>query len=101
MKALGQNPTPEELEVMLHDVDTDGSGTIDIDEFITMMAKRSKGNHCYNSLYGINKLQSQLWVSIWLVSSLLICLLDKVSWVIKISCIYIYMNHNDITSRGA
>lgn len=43
MRALGQDPTPEELEVMLHDVDTDGSGTIDIDEFITMMAKRSKG----------------------------------------------------------
>lgn len=44
MRALGQDPTPEELDVMLHDVDTDGSGTIDIDEFITMMAKRSKGN---------------------------------------------------------
>ena len=43
MKALGQDPTPEELDVMLHDVDTDGSGTIDIDEFLAMMAKRSKG----------------------------------------------------------
>ena len=47
MKALGQDPTPEELDVMLHDVDTDGSGTIDIDEFLAMMAKRSKGKVSY------------------------------------------------------
>lgn len=47
MRALGQDPTPEELEVMLHDVDTDGSGTIDIDEFIAMMAKRSKGGRSF------------------------------------------------------
>jgi len=55
MRALGQDPTPEELEVMLHDVDTDGSGTIDIDEFITMMAKRSKGT----TLLHIYKKKSQ------------------------------------------
>lgn len=44
MEALGQNPTEEELLVMVEDVDTDGSGSIEVDEFIMMMAKRSKGS---------------------------------------------------------
>lgn len=43
MRALGQDPTEDELEAMVEDVDEDGSGTIEVDEFIKMMAKRSKG----------------------------------------------------------
>ena len=41
MRALGQDPTEDELEAMVEDVD--GSGSIEVDEFIKMMAKRSKG----------------------------------------------------------
>lgn len=43
MRALGQDPTEDELEAMVEDVDEDGSGSIEVDEFIKMMAKRSKG----------------------------------------------------------
>jgi len=37
MKLLGQNPTPEELDKIIEEVDVDGSGTIDFNEFLIMM----------------------------------------------------------------
>lgn len=37
MKLLGQNPTPEQLQAIITEVDADGSGTIDFDEFLVMM----------------------------------------------------------------
>ena len=42
MRSLGQNPTESELEDMIADVDTDGNGTIDFPEFLTMMARKMK-----------------------------------------------------------
>lgn len=40
MRSLGQNPTEEELQDMINEVDADGNGTIDFEEFLTMMAKK-------------------------------------------------------------
>ncbi len=40
LKSLGNNPTDQELEEMIEEVDEDRSGTIDFDEFIEMMAKK-------------------------------------------------------------
>uniref|UniRef100_H2Z3W4 EF-hand domain-containing protein n=1 Tax=Ciona savignyi TaxID=51511 RepID=H2Z3W4_CIOSA len=37
MKMLGQNPSREELAKIVEEVDVDGSGTIDFDEFLIMM----------------------------------------------------------------
>ena len=37
---LGQNPTPEEMKEMVEEVDVDGSGSIDFDEFRLMMVKQ-------------------------------------------------------------
>lgn len=42
MNSLGQKPTPQELENMIREVDIDGNGEIDFDEFLTMMAKKLK-----------------------------------------------------------
>jgi len=42
MRSLGQNPTEDELQVMLNEVDSDGNGTIDFNEFLSMMAKKLK-----------------------------------------------------------
>merc|ERR1711997_411511 len=39
-RMLGQNPTEQELQEMVDEVDEDGSGTIDFDEFTQMMAKQ-------------------------------------------------------------
>ena len=38
MKSLGQNPTNAELESMINEVDIDGNGEIDFDEFLNMMS---------------------------------------------------------------
>ncbi|XP_077987791.1 uncharacterized protein LOC144442349 [Glandiceps talaboti] len=40
MRALGQNPTEAELEVMIAENDLDANGTIDFSEFCHLMAKR-------------------------------------------------------------
>ncbi|KAJ7841041.1 calmodulin [Mycena olivaceomarginata] len=40
MRSLGQNPTEGELQDMINEVDVDGNGTIDFNEFLAMMAKK-------------------------------------------------------------
>jgi len=42
MKSLGQKPTAAELADMINEVDADGNGEIDFEEFLTMMAKKLK-----------------------------------------------------------
>jgi len=44
MKSLGQNPTDLELQEMIEEVDEDGNGSIEFDEFLVMMAKKMKEN---------------------------------------------------------
>ncbi|KAJ8309338.1 hypothetical protein KUTeg_014212 [Tegillarca granosa] len=44
MRSLGQNPTEMELEAMIKEVDQDGNGEIDFEEFIQMMAETIDGN---------------------------------------------------------
>ncbi|XP_023682986.1 troponin C, skeletal muscle-like [Paramormyrops kingsleyae] len=42
MRMLGQNPSREELDAIIEDVDEDGSGTIDFEEFLVMMVQQLK-----------------------------------------------------------
>ncbi|KAG4033684.1 hypothetical protein MFRU_004g01880 [Monilinia fructicola] len=42
MKQSGQNPSEEELAQIIKEVDLDGDGTINFDEFISMMTGRTK-----------------------------------------------------------
>jgi len=43
MKSLGQRPSETELEKMVQAVDQDGSGQIEFNEFLQMMARRMSG----------------------------------------------------------
>ena len=45
MRSLGQSPTETELQDMINEVDTDGSGTIDFPEFLNLMAKKARVYH--------------------------------------------------------
>lgn len=40
MRALGFEPKKEEIKKMIQDVDKDGSGTIDYNEFLQMMTMK-------------------------------------------------------------
>ncbi|GFQ90411.1 calmodulin [Trichonephila clavata] len=40
MRSLGQRPSELELRKMVHMVDKDGNGTIEFDEFLSMMSKK-------------------------------------------------------------
>ncbi|XP_035213789.1 calmodulin-A-like isoform X1 [Stegodyphus dumicola] len=40
MRSLGQRPSEMELRNMVHMVDKDGNGTIEFDEFLSMMSKK-------------------------------------------------------------
>lgn len=42
MRSLGQRPTEQELKNMVREVDVDGNGTIEFNEFLQMMSKKMK-----------------------------------------------------------
>merc|ERR1719199_1650633 len=42
LKEVDQEVSPEELQHMINDVDFDGSGEIDFDEFLIMMTRKGK-----------------------------------------------------------
>ncbi|CAM5086013.1 unnamed protein product [Eretmochelys imbricata] len=42
MRSLGQNPTEAELQDMVGELDTDGSGTVDFPDFLSLMARKMR-----------------------------------------------------------
>ncbi|KAE8678970.1 Calmodulin [Hibiscus syriacus] len=42
IKSLNPNPTEEELQNMINEVDTNGNGTIEFGEFLNLMARKMK-----------------------------------------------------------
>ncbi|XP_074566659.1 calmodulin-1-like [Curcuma longa] len=42
IKSLGQNPSEEELQEMVQEVDADGNGSIEFGEFLSLMARKVK-----------------------------------------------------------
>jgi calmodulin len=40
MRSLGQNPSEDELEEMINEVDADGNGSIDFSEFLGLMSRQ-------------------------------------------------------------
>jgi calmodulin len=50
MKKLGLNPTEAELQDMINEIDYDGSGTIDFEEFISLISRKMKEPGIENEL---------------------------------------------------
>ncbi|XP_045798393.1 calmodulin-2/4-like isoform X1 [Trifolium pratense] len=50
MRSLGENPTLEELQIMVNQVDTDGNGTIEFGEFLNFMARKMKETEAEDEL---------------------------------------------------
>ena len=46
MRALGFEPKKEEIKKMISDIDKDGSGTIDFQEFLEMMTSKMVRCQC-------------------------------------------------------
>lgn len=42
IRSLDQNPTAEELQDMISEVDADGNGTMEFTEFLSLIAKKMK-----------------------------------------------------------
>ena len=41
LRSMGQNPTNQELSDMIGEMDEDGSGTVDFEEFVILMKKKT------------------------------------------------------------
>ncbi|KAK7397304.1 hypothetical protein VNO78_18472 [Psophocarpus tetragonolobus] len=50
IRSLDENPTVEELQIMMNEVDTDGSGTIEFGEFLNLMARKMKESEAEEEL---------------------------------------------------
>ncbi|EXB93240.1 Calmodulin-like protein 11 [Morus notabilis] len=50
IKSLDQNPTEEELQRMISEVDVDGNGTIEFGEFLNLMARKMKEHEAEEEL---------------------------------------------------
>lgn len=42
IKQLGQNPSEEDVQEMIKEVDTDRNGTVEFNEFLALMEKKLK-----------------------------------------------------------
>ncbi len=56
MRTLGQNPTETEIEAMIREVDIDGNGEIDFDEFCRLMVKQMEQNQPAEELVEVFKI---------------------------------------------
>ena len=56
MRTLGQNPTETEIEAMIREVDIDGNGEIDFDEFCRLMVKQMEQHQPAEELVEVFKI---------------------------------------------
>lgn len=60
IRSLDQNPTENELQEMMGEVDADGNGTIDFTEFLTLIT--NKFNEVINLWNNCQSKQKVIWI---------------------------------------
>ena len=55
IRSLNLDPTEEEIKEMIDEVDLDGNGEIDFEEFVTLMNRRSKQTDIEDEIYNAFK----------------------------------------------
>jgi len=53
MRSIGENPTPEQIKQLIKEVDKDGNGTIEFDEFCTFVElfRQGKGSKAFGDVF--------------------------------------------------
>ena len=69
MRALGFEPKKEEIKKMISDIDKEGSGTIDFNDFLSMMTQKMV---CFYSCYNLTEQHSGCSVKVSAVMSSMI-----------------------------
>ena len=82
MRNLGQNPSEEELQKMIKEVDLNGNGVIDFNEFLYLMVKRMKENDTEEELIEAFKVFDRDWdgyVTAHELRNVMTCLCEETS----------------------
>ena len=74
MKTLGENPTPEEVQNMINEVDKEGIGTVKFPSFLTMMASKD------DSLVAEDEIREAFRVFDVVSSSIIIIIITSYTW---------------------
>ena len=64
MRSIGQNPTEDEILELVMESDLNGDGTIDFQEFLTMMKKKSSEADQTEVRHFLTKVNSQILFNI-------------------------------------
>lgn len=72
MRALGFEPKKEEIKKMIADIDKEGSGTIDFEDFLAMMTQKMVEILNRNSCDGIKKLKRSISGRCFLINYVLL-----------------------------
>ena len=73
MRALGFEPKKEEIKKMIADIDKDGSGTIDFNEFLEMMTAKMVGDSGFSlTIFSASAQNDELFITSHLNARLLL-----------------------------
>lgn len=68
IQSLNEHPTKEEIQEMMNEVDADGDGTVDFQEFLSIMARKMKVLFSFFFFFSflierlLNSIKNLIWI---------------------------------------